>query len=174
MEFERLEWEKQWWGHNTEVWLEKFRYEDGLVVEREIIRRPPAVVVLPYDGENVYFVSQPREAIGKANFLELPAGKVDPGEEPIVAASRELREEIGYEAQTLKEITSFYSSPGFTDEVVHAFMAIDLIPVDAKGDIDERIEVVKIPLQEIKNVFDTCEDAKTLIALSSFLVALKS
>ena len=81
--------------------MEQFRHDDGEVVTRECIRHPGAVVMLPFDGERIWLVRQPREVVGEQNLLRLPAGKLDvEGEEILETAKRELREEIGMSAAT--------------------------------------------------------------------------
>ena len=88
--------------------------------------------MLPLDGERIWLVRQPREVVGEQSLLELPAGKLNGGE-PLETAKRELREEIGKSAATWQHLTSFYASPGFTDEEIHAFLATDLSRRPARG-----------------------------------------
>src|ERR1035437_7250237 len=113
MEFVPTKAEKQWEGHGVEAWLETFAYADGTTVDRTVIRRPAVVAILPFDGEKVYFVRQPREAVGEEALMEIPCGKVDASDaDPLSAARRELREEVGYDAKTRQHLRSFYSSTG--------------------------------------------------------------
>src|SRR6059036_570152 len=96
MSFERTGGEEVWRGRIGVVRVEKFRHDDGKVVEREVIEHPGASVVLPFDGERIWLVRQPREVVGEQALLELPAGKLDEeGEQPLETAKRELAEEIG-------------------------------------------------------------------------------
>ena len=97
--------------------------------------------MLPLDGERIWLVRQPREVVGEQALLELPAGKLNGGE-PLETAKRELREEIGKSAATWQHLTSFYASPGFTDEEIHAYLATDLTDDPLEAEENERIEIV--------------------------------
>jgi 8-oxo-dGTP pyrophosphatase MutT (NUDIX family) len=153
-------------GKLSSVRVDEFRYEDGETAEREIVVHPGAVGIVAYDDEIVYMVRQPREAVGEEALLELPAGKLDvAGESPIECAKRELVEEVGVEAAGWEELTRFYSSPGFTDEQVFLFLATDLTEVEAQPTEGERIEIVKVPLVNLEQVIEECEDAKSLVGL---------
>ena len=94
-------------------------------------RAPGAAVMLPLDGERIWLVRQPREVVGEESLLELPAGKLNGGE-VLDTAKRELREEIGKSAAELAAPDSFYASPGFTNEEIHAFLATDLSDAPAR------------------------------------------
>ena len=146
MSFERIGGEEIWKGHIGTVKVEKFRHDDGEVVEREVIDHPGAAVMLPLDGDRIWLVRQPREAVGEQSLLELPAGKLN-GVEPLETAKRELREEIGKSAATWRFLTKFYASPGFTDE---------------------RIEIVSEPLARLDDVIRDCQDSKSLVTLLWF------
>ena len=153
-------------GKLSSVRVDEFRYEDGETAEREIVAHPGAVGIVAHDDEIVYMVRQPREAVGEEALLELPAGKLDvAGESPIECAKRELVEEVGVEAAGWEELTRFYSSPGFTDEQVFLFLATDLTEVEAQPTEGERIEIVKVPLVNLEQVIEECEDAKSLVGL---------
>ena len=155
-----------WEGRLSRVRVDRWRYDDGEEAEREIVEHPGAVGVVARDGETLYLVRQPREAVNEAALLELPAGKLDEeGESPLDTAQRELAEEIGKGARTWQHITSFFTSPGFTDEECHLFMATDLYDADAETDENERIEIVEVPLAQLDRVIRDCRDSKTLIGL---------
>ncbi len=134
---------------------------------REWVDAPDSVAVVAYDEENVYLVRQPREAVQRDDVLEVPAGIMDvEGESPLDTARRELVEEIGMEAGEWLEATSFYASIGFTDEVVHVFLATGLTKVgepDESG--EEQIEVVAWPLEDLDGAIEATADSKTLIGL---------
>src|SRR5205823_12691792 len=141
MSFERVGSEEVWNGRIASVRNDRFRHEDGEVVEREIISHPGAVAVVVHDGEQVWLVRQPREAVGEY-LLELPAGKLDEeGEDALATAKRELAEEIGKAAKNWQHLTTFYASPGFSDEQIHVYLATDLYDEHAQSDENERIEI---------------------------------
>ena len=134
---------------------------------REWVSAPASVAVVAYDEESVYLVRQPREAVGRDDVLEVPAGVMDvEGESALETAKRELREEIGMEADAWVDATSFFASIGFTDEVVHVFLATGLRRVgEADADGEEQIEVVPWPLADLDGLIDGNADAKTLVGL---------
>jgi 8-oxo-dGTP pyrophosphatase MutT (NUDIX family) len=166
MSFERIGSREIWSGRIASVREDRFRYDDGEEAEREIVSHPGAVAVVAHDGERFYLVAQPREAVDEQALLELPAGKLDhEGESPLETAKRELAEEIGKGAREWRHLTTCYSSPGFTDEVVHVYLATDLYDESAETDEHERIEVHAIPLAELDGTIRDCRDAQTLIGL---------
>jgi 8-oxo-dGTP pyrophosphatase MutT (NUDIX family) len=166
MRFERTGAEEAWKGKMIAVEVGRFRFEDGEEVEREIVQHPGAVAVVAHDGEKLYLVAQPREPTGEPDLLELPAGKLDEeGESPLDTAKRELAEEIGKGARNWKHLTTCYTSPGFTDEQVHLYLATDLYDEHAETDENERIEVRTVPLSELDSAIESCHDAKSLIGL---------
>jgi 8-oxo-dGTP pyrophosphatase MutT (NUDIX family) len=154
-------------GGFFEVSVERFRHGDGEEVSRDIVRHPGAAAAVAHDDEFVWLVRQPREAIGDAGLLELPAGILDvEGESPLATIRRELVEEIGKAADRWEPLLSYYSSAGFSDEEVHLFLATGLRDAEAPQDTaDERIEVVRWPLERLDDAIAACKDAKTLIGL---------
>ena len=163
---ERIGGEVVWEGRITKVRIDRFRYDDGEEAEREIVEHPGAVGVVAHDGETVYLVRQPREAVEDPALLELPAGKLDEeGESPLDTAQRELAEEIGKGARTWQHLTSFYTSPGFTNAECHLFRATDLYDESSEADEDERIEIVEVPLSRLDQTIRDCRDSKSLIGL---------
>jgi ADP-ribose pyrophosphatase len=144
----------------------RFVYDDGEEVAREIVGHPGAVAVVAHDDELLYLVAHAREAVDEQELLELPAGKLDhAGEGALETAKRELAEEIGKGAGTWRHLTTCYSSPGFTDEVIHLYEATDLYDAQAESDESERIDVRTVPLSELDATITEVRDAKTLIGL---------
>jgi 8-oxo-dGTP pyrophosphatase MutT (NUDIX family) len=166
--FQRIATELIFEGGFFDVVRARFRHQDGDEVEREIVEHTGAVGIVVLDGEDLWFVRQPREAVGSPDLLELPAGKLDEeGEEPLDAARRELAEEIGKQAAEWEPLGSYYSSPGFTDEQVHLFLATGISDVAEQPavDHDERIEVEVRPLRDLDAILSETTDSKTLIGL---------
>jgi ADP-ribose pyrophosphatase len=169
MAFERVDSKTVWEGHVATVRVDRFRYDDGEEADREVVAHPGAVAIVAHDGERLFLVRQPREAVGEPDLLELPAGKLDEdGESPLDTAKRELAEEIGKGARDWSHLTSFYTSPGFADEECHVFLATDLYDERAKAEDTERIEVVEAPLADLDGVIRDCRDAKSLVGLLWF------
>ena len=167
--FERTASETLFEGKFFGVRKEVFRHEDGETAEREIVVHTGAVGIVALDGEELWFVRQPREAIGVPDLLEIPAGKLDEeGEVPLETAKRELAEEIGKQAAGWEPLGSFYTSPGFTDEQVHLFLATGLSDVDERPEVheNERIDVDVRPLAELEELIATSTDSKTIIGLA--------
>ena len=143
----------------------RFRYaDDGEEVQREFVRRVDAVAIVAYDDECVWLVRQPREAIQQYT-LEVPAGKIDPGESPLQTGRRELAEEIGREAEHWSEVKTYHPSSGYTDEAVHILAATGLRDSDVEADPAERIEIVRWPLSDLDAAIAATNDAKTIIGL---------
>ena len=169
MTFERIGSETVWEGQIATVHVDRFRYHDGEEADRERVSHPGAVAVVAHDGERIFLVRQPREAVGEPALLELPAGKLDAeGEGPLETAKRELAEEIGKGANSWRHLTTFYTSPGFVEEECHVYLATDLFDQTAEADEDERIEIVEHPLTELDAVIERCRDAKTVVGLLWF------
>jgi ADP-ribose pyrophosphatase len=166
--FERIGSETIYEGGFFTVVRGRFRHEDGEEVERELVTHPGAVGIVVLDGDQLWLVRQPREALGSPDLLELPAGKLDEeGESPLDTAKRELAEEIGKQASDWEPLGSFYTSPGFADEEVHLFLATGISDVDERPEVehDERIDVEVRPLADLDAILAETKDSKTLIGL---------
>jgi ADP-ribose pyrophosphatase len=135
----------------------------------EIVRHASAVAIVAVDSEErVVLVRQDRPAVG-GSVLEIPAGKLDPGEQPLAAAKRELREETGLHGGEWAEVAAVYASPGFTDERFHLFVATGLAEGEAEPDEGEELEIVRVPAAGIPGLLQDVEDAKTLAGLLLYL-----
>ena len=165
MAFERTGGEEAWSGQILKVRVDRFRHDDGDEVTREFAVHPGAAVIVAHDRERFYMVAQPREAVGEPSLLELPAGKLDPGEEPLASARRELAEEIGKAAGSWELLTRCWASPGFTNESFHLYLATELDDADANTEEEERIEVRAIPLARLDETIEACRDTKSLAGL---------
>jgi 8-oxo-dGTP pyrophosphatase MutT (NUDIX family) len=154
-------------GKIADVYERTFRHEDGEEVTREVLDHPGAVGILAYDDDVIYLVRQPREAVGVPDLLEIPAGKLDEaGEEPLETAKRELAEEVGLAAEHWEHLCSFFTSPGFTNEEVHLYLATGLSesgPADVEE--NERIDIVTQPLDALGEAIAETRDSKSLIGL---------
>lgn len=149
--------------------LEKVEIElpDGRKASRDIVRHPGASMIIPIlDDGRIILVRQYRKAIEKIS-LELPAGKLDAGEEPIVCAERELEEETGYTTEDIKHLISIDTTPGFTDEVIHIFIAKGLKLGKMNPDSDEFIEYETYTIDELINMVMSGQitDAKSIIGI---------
>jgi ADP-ribose pyrophosphatase len=137
--------------------------------EREIVEHPGAVAVVAVDTEGyVTLVRQLREATRK-RLLELPAGTAEPGEEPLVTAQRELREECGLSGGRWRELAAFWTTPGFCRERMHVFAAEGVVRGEADPAPDEELEVVRWPIAQVELRLGEIEDAKTLAGLLLYL-----
>jgi ADP-ribose pyrophosphatase len=164
---ERIDSKTVYEGRIIDVRIDRFRYEDGSEADREIATHPGAVAIVAHDDEVVWLVRQPREPVGEAHLLELPAGKLDiEGESHLDCAKRELIEEIGRSAREWTELKRFYVTPGFAEEELTIFLATGLEEVaDHEPHPEERIEIVPWPLADLDGAIDECVDSKTLIGL---------
>jgi ADP-ribose pyrophosphatase len=144
----------------------RFKHEDGETVTREWARHPGAAAIVAHDGQDVWLVRQPREPIGVPDLLELPAGKLDePGEDALECAKRELAEEIGKSAATWEHLTTYFATVGFSDEVIHLYLATDLADAPGHTIDDERIDIERHPLDGLGALIPQIQDSKTLIGL---------
>lgn len=152
-------------GRILDLEVDRVLLASGNEATREVVRHKGAVVVLPLHADRrIEFVRQYRYPMGEV-LLELPAGKLDPGEEPIACAGRELAEETGWKPIEIHELGSFFTTPGFTDEVLHAFVATPLEPApEAVQDPDEAIENVTMTIEDaLAGCRDgTIRDSKTI------------
>jgi 8-oxo-dGTP pyrophosphatase MutT (NUDIX family) len=152
-------------GEVVDLSVVHYRRPGGLVVRREVIAHPGAVVMVPVEQDHVLMVRQPREAVGEY-LLELPAGKLDvPGEPPLECARRELAEEVGRAAGAWRDLGGFYTAPAILEEYIHCFLATDLSPVAHEPIPEEEIEVVPVPLVQLDELIAQVHDAKSLIGL---------
>ncbi len=137
--------------------------------DREIVVHPGSTAIVALDGEGyVTLVRQLREP-ARARLLELPAGTLEAGEDPLDAAKRELAEEVGLHGGRWSELGVFYTTPGFCRERMHVFLAEDVQRGAARPEADEQFEIVRWQVDEVAQHLRELEDAKTIAGLSLFL-----
>ncbi|MDR1958578.1 MAG: NUDIX hydrolase [Planctomycetaceae bacterium] len=148
----------------------------GKQLERHVIMHPGAVGILPVlNGSQVILIRQYRVAVNDW-LIEIPAGTLEPNEEPIATASRELIEETGYTAGKIEPITTIFSSPGILREELHLFLATDLTPGPTALEDGEDISLMIVPWDEIRRMISDGEikDAKTLTALMYYILGMRT
>ncbi|MGI6727524.1 MAG: NUDIX hydrolase [Anaerovoracaceae bacterium] len=141
---------------------------------REIVEHRGGVTLAAITNEGkMVMVKQYRKAAERA-ILEAPAGLIDKGEEPLHAARRELKEETGYTAEKMEYLSSFYSSVGYSEEIIYLYLATGLLPGETEFDSNEAIEIFEYDLNELKEMVlkGQIEDAKTIIAILSAVVKM--
>ncbi len=164
---ETISTERAFQGRRLSVRVDKVRLTDGTITTRDIVDHPNSVCIVAVDeAGNVLLVRQYRKA-PERELLELPAGVIDPGEEPLVAAQRELREETGYSASELRQLGYFFAAPGSMTECLFSFLATGLCEDALSPDDDERIQLERMPFDDVVRMARAGEihDAKTLASL---------
>lgn len=161
--------EKIFTGKVISLQVDEVELPNGKTSKREIIKHPGAVAIIALTVENkIVMVEQYRKAMERS-IVEIPAGKLEKGEEPLECAKRELEEETGYECEKMEHLISFYTSPGFADELVHVFLAQNITQKEnAAGlDEDEFVEVLELTLEEAERYIKEGKiyDAKTAYAV---------
>lgn len=154
-------------GKIFSVRTDRIRYADGTTQSLDIVGHAGSTCILALpEPDKLVLVRQYRHP-ARAKLWEIPAGLIEPGEDPADGARRELREETGYAAASIREIVTAYATPGFCDEVLHLFLAEGLAAGTARLDADERIEVRVVDLDAAWELYESGElrDAKTLLAL---------
>ena len=158
-------------GRAVNVRVDTIQKASGKETKREVVEHADCVAVVVLDEQsNVLLVRQFRHPVGKS-LLEVPAGGIDPGEEPIDSVRRELQEEIGYSPRKTERLGGFYSTPGYGTEYLHCFLASDLVSSRLVAEDTDDIELVRVPMEEIPKLIQSGEicDAKSIAALLTFL-----
>ncbi|CRK84002.1 NUDIX domain-containing protein [Neobacillus massiliamazoniensis] len=156
-------------GKVISLHLQDVELPNGKQSKREIIKHPGAVAIIALTDDNkIVLVEQYRKALERT-IVEIPAGKLEKGEEPALCARRELEEETSYECESLELLTSFYTSPGFADEIIHVFLAKGLTKKEnpAALDEDEFVNLEELTLEEALQYVKEQKiyDAKTIYAV---------
>ncbi len=167
MEERTLDSERIYQGRLVGLRVDRVALPGGRETTREVVEHPDAVAIVAIDSKNnVILVRQFRSPAGKV-LLEIPAGCIEPGEQPSQSALRELEEETGYTAGKMKRICGFYSGPGYSTEFLHIFLATELKLSSKRPQEDEIIETVTVPLGQIPGLIASGQvcDAKTIAGL---------
>jgi ADP-ribose pyrophosphatase len=154
-------------GKIIDVKIEEVELPNGKTSKREIVKHSGAVAVIALtDNNQIVMVKQFRKPLERT-LVEIPAGKLEEGEAPAASARRELEEETGYKPENLDYVTSFYTSPGFADEIVHLYYSDELVKSAPQTDDDEFVELMEISLNEALDLIQKKEiyDAKTVYAV---------
>ncbi|HZN04324.1 MAG TPA: NUDIX hydrolase [Candidatus Polarisedimenticolia bacterium] len=167
MSFKRLSTERVYAGRLLKIDRDRVLLPNGGTTELEMVRHPGAAAVVPFiTDQEILLVRQFRYA-AQGFIYEVPAGTLHQGEAPEACAAREVQEEVGHRAGTLQHLASIYTTPGFTDEVIHLYTARDLEPAAQKLDHDEVLTVERLPFAEaLRMIRDgRIVDAKSICAL---------
>lgn len=156
-------------GKVISVKVDDVELPDGKIAKREIVNHPGAVAIIAItDDHKIVLVEQFRKALERS-IIEIPAGKLEKGEEPLETAKRELEEETGYQAKEMNYLLTFATSPGFADEVIHVFVAKGLVQAENKleQDEDEFVELLEVTVDEAEKLIveEKIYDAKTIFAI---------
>lgn len=161
--------EKVYDGKIIKLQVDDVTLPNGKISKRELIKHPGAVAIIPITkDQKIVFVEQFRKPLEKS-IVEIPAGKLEAGEKPEITAVRELEEETGYTTNKLSLVTSFYTSPGFADELMYIYFSdeLELVETPVAGDDDEFVELIELTLEEAKMYVkqQRIHDAKTNYAI---------
>ncbi len=161
-------------GHAVKLRVDTVRMPSGRETRREIVEHSDCVAIVAIDAnDNVLLVKQFRKPVEK-ELLEIPAGGIDPGEDPVTAVRREMQEETGYLPQKVERLGGFYSAPGYCSEYLYLYLATDLTPSQLYAEDTESIKLVRVPISQIPSLITSGSicDAKSIAGLltySSFL-----
>ena len=157
-------------GKNFSFKSDQARLPSGKVVTRDIVDHPGAVAIIAMDEPDIILVKQYRYAAGR-ELLEVPAGTLEQGEDPDTCAVRELREETGYAARTWRKLLSCYMAPGYSNELIHFYVAEGLEQVGSSPEEDESINVERVSFDEALMMIEdnTIMDSKTSTGVLAYL-----
>ncbi len=158
-------------GRVVKLRVDTVQMPGGQETTREIVEHSDCVVVVAIDdNDNVLLVNQFRKPVEK-KLLEIPAGGIEPGEDPVTTIRRELQEEAGYLPRKVERLGGFYSSPGYCTEYLHLYLATDLIPSQLHAEDTESIKLVSVPISQIPSLIASGRicDAKSIAGLFTFL-----
>ena len=158
-------------GRAIKLRIDTVKTPNGRETTREIVEHSDCVAIVAIDtDDNVLLVKQFRQAVGK-ELLEIPAGGIEPGEDPAATVRRELREEAGYLPRKVERFGGFYSTPGYCTEYLHLYLATDLISSRLTAEDTESISLIRVPIAQIPSLIASGSicDAKSIAGLLTFL-----
>jgi len=157
-------------GRAVKLRVESVLTADGRETKREIVEHSDCVAIVAVDGNNVLLVSQFRKSVDR-ELLEIPAGGIEPGEDPVATVCRELQEETGYLPRKVERLGGFYSAPGYCTEYLYLYLATDLVPSQLSAEDTANIRLVRVPISQIRSLIASGSicDAKSIAGLFTFL-----
>jgi ADP-ribose pyrophosphatase len=158
-------------GRAVKLRVDTVQTANGRETTREIVEHSDCIAIVAIDADNnVLLVKQFRKPVEK-ELLEIPAGGIDPGEDPEAAVRREMREETGYLPRRLERLGGFYSAPGYSSEYLHLYLATDLVPSQLFAEDTEEISLVRVPIAQIPGLISSGKicDAKSIAGLLTYL-----
>jgi len=163
-------------GRAVKLRVDTVRMPGGRETRREIVEHRDCVAIVAIDADdNVLLVKQFRKSVEK-ELLEIPAGGIDPGEDPVTTVRREMQEETGYLPRKVERLGGFYSTPGYCTEYLHLYLATDLTPSPLYAEDTESIKLTRVPTSQIPSLIASGSicDAKSIAGLLTFLKYRKS
>ena len=158
-------------GRAVKILVDTVEMPGGRITTREIVHHSDCIAIIAIDDDdNILLVSQFRKAVEK-ELLEIPAGGIEPGEDPVTAVIREMQEETGYLPQKVESLGGFYSAPGYCTEYLYLYLATGLVPSRLFAEDTEGIKVVRVSPNQISGLIaaGTIQDAKSIAGLYMFL-----
>jgi ADP-ribose pyrophosphatase len=160
-------------GRVVHLYRETVQLPDETTAVREVVRHSGAVALLPFDADGKLVMVRQFRLPARQTLLEIPAGTLEPGEDPLACAIRECQEEVGYKPEFIQKIGGVYLAPGYSTEYIHFYLARDLVESRLAHDDDEFLEVERYTLDEVRAMIRAGEicDAKTVSALMTYQLA---
>ena len=163
-------------GRAVKLRVDTVQMRSGRQTTREIVEHSDCVAIVAIDdNDNVLLVNQYRKPVEK-ELLEIPAGGIEPGEDPVATVHRELREETGYLPRKVKRLGGFYSTPGYCTEYLYLYLATELVPGQLYAEDTENITLTRVPINQVRSLLASGSicDAKSIAGLLIFLEHQKS